>query len=273
MKNQTMPISSSDSRPVADAIQCKIEDGIALVTLDRAEKRNALTLALWRRLGEIFVDLGERRDVRAVVLTGRGASFCAGADISEFGTVRAGAEQALEYEAAYEGCCDRIAATPKATIAAINGFCMGGGCNVAMSCDFRFAVADASFAIPAARLSIVYGVAGTRRLLSLVGLSNAKRILYSAEKFDAARALQIGFIDEIAGDALLAARTFAARLTECAPLTISGSKTMLDGLASGLGTLDEAHVRRLLEEAAQSHDYREGREAFAQKRAPRFRGE
>jgi len=257
----------------ADAIQVTLEDGIARVTLNRAERRNALTFALWQRLGETFDALGERRDVRAIVLTGNGTSFCAGADISEFGTVRADAAQALEYERAYEGCCNRIAACPKPTIAAINGFCMGGGCNVAMSCDFRFAVPGASFAIPAARLSIVYGIAGTRRLLSLVGLANAKRILYSAEKFDAERALRIGFIDEIADDVLAVAQAFAVQLKDCAPLTISGSKTMLDALASGNGALRDEVVTQLLEQAAQSHDYAEGRAAFAEKRAPNFRGD
>jgi enoyl-CoA hydratase/carnithine racemase len=258
--------------PLAAAIQVQVEDGVALVTLNRAERRNALTFALWRRLGDTFVSLGKRIDVRSIILTGDGTSFCAGADISEFGQVRADAAQALEYEHAYEGCCNAIAATPKATIAAVNGFCMGGGCNVAMSCDFRFAVPAATFAIPAARLSIVYGIAGTRRLLSLVGLSNAKRILYSAEKFDAARALRIGFIDEIADDVLGAAYAFATTLKTCAPLTISGSKTMLDALASGNGTLRDEVVRKLLEEAAQSFDYNEGRAAFAEKRPPRFRG-
>ena len=257
----------------ADAIQVTLEDSIARVTLNRAERRNALTFALWQRLGETFDALGERRDVRAIVLTGNGTSFCAGADISEFGTVRADAAQALEYEHAYEGCCNRIAACPKPTIAAINGFCMGGGCNVAMSCDFRVAVPGASFAIPAARLSIVYGIAGTRRLLSLVGLANAKRILYSAEKFDAERALRIGFIDEIADDVLAVAQAFAVQLKDCAPLTISGSKTMLDALASGNGALRDEVVTQLLEQAAQSHDYAEGRAAFAEKRAPNFRGD
>jgi enoyl-CoA hydratase/carnithine racemase len=257
---------------IATAIQVHVEGGIALVTLNRAERRNALTFALWRQLGETFTSLGKQNDVRAIILTGNGTSFCAGADISEFGQVRADAAQALEYEHAYEGCCNAIAATPKATIAAVNGFCMGGGCNVAMSCDFRFAVPAASFAIPAARLSIVYGVAGTRRLLSLVGLSNAKRILYSAEKFDAPRALRIGFIDEIADDALATAYAFAQTLKACAPLTISGSKTMLDALASGNGTLRDEQVQELLAEAAQSFDYSEGRAAFAEKRPPRFRG-
>jgi enoyl-CoA hydratase/carnithine racemase len=254
------------------AISLTIEDGTALVTLNRPERRNALTLELWRQLGNIFADLGARDDVRVIILTGSGNSFCAGADISQFDSVRANAEQALEYEQAYEGCCDRIEATPKPTIAAVNGYCMGGGCNVAMSCDFRFATPDAVFAIPAARLSIVYGIGGTRRLLSLVGVANAKRILYSAQRFSAEEGHRIGFFDEIAADAQATARTFADVLKHNAPLTISGSKTILNALASGNGTLSEETVRRLIEASATSNDYREGRSAFAERRAPRFCG-
>jgi enoyl-CoA hydratase/carnithine racemase len=255
-----------------DAIQSTVDDGIARVTLNRAARRNALTFALWQRLGDTFDALSAQREVRAIVLTGTANSFCAGADISEFGAVRANAAQARDYEQAYEGCCNRIAASPKPTIAAINGYCMGGGCNLAMSCDFRFAAPGATFAIPAAKLSIVYGIAGTRRLLSLVGLANAKRILYSAEKFDTARALRIGFIDEIADDALATALAFAAHLKDSAPLTISGAKTILDALASGNGALRDGIVEQLLDQAAQSDDFREGRAAFAEKRKPRFRG-
>jgi enoyl-CoA hydratase/carnithine racemase len=270
---QANDMQPNDPQASDDPIQLTVADGIARVTLNRAERRNALTFALWRRLGDTFDALSADRDIRAIVLTGSANSFCAGADISEFGEVRANAEQARAYENAYEGCCNRIAASPKPTIAAINGYCMGGGCNVAMSCDFRFAVPGATFAIPAAKLSIVYGIAGTRRLLSLVGLANAKRILYAAETFDAERALRIGFIDEITDDALAAALAFAQRLNACAPLTISGAKTILDALASGNGALRDGVVERLLDEAALSHDFREGRAAFAEKRAPKFRGE
>jgi enoyl-CoA hydratase/carnithine racemase len=269
---QANDMQPNDPQASDDPIQLTVDGGIARITLNRAERRNALTFALWQRLGDTFDALSAEREIRAIVLTGSANSFCAGADISEFGKVRANAEQARAYENAYEGCCNRIAASPKPTIAAINGYCMGGGCNVAMSCDFRFAVPGAKFAIPAAKLSIVYGIAGTRRLLSLVGLANAKRILYAAETFDAERALRIGFIDEITDDPLAAALAFAQRLNACAPLTISGAKTILDALASGNGALRDGVVERLLDEAAQSDDFREGRAAFAEKRAPKFRG-
>ncbi|VVD95486.1 Short-chain-enoyl-CoA hydratase [Pandoraea eparura] len=247
-------------------------NGVALVRLNREAKRNALTLALWKRLGATFSQLDANIEVRSIVLTGTGASFCAGADISEFNEARGDPEQAVVYESAYDDCCDAIAATSKPTIAAINGFCMGGGCNVAMSCDFRIAVPSAEFAIPAARLSIVYGVKGTRRLFNLVGLSNAKHILCSARRFDAERALRIGFVDEVAPDALESALQFAMELASNAPLTIKGAKYILNSLANTENAISASTVNHLMDEAAQSHDYMEGRTAFAEKRPPQFRG-
>jgi enoyl-CoA hydratase/carnithine racemase len=258
---------------VHPALNLDVDAGIAVLTINRPEKRNALTLELWRNIGSIFTSLGERSDVRVIVLTGTAASFSAGADISEFDSVRSNEEQVVEYEAAFDGCCDAIEAVAKPTIAAINGFCMGGGCNLAMACDFRFAVPAAQFSIPAARLSIVYGTAGTRRLFNLVGLSNAKRILYSAQRFDAQEALRIGFADEICEDAREAAVGFANVLKDNAPLSISGAKTILTGLASGSGALQEEDVRVAIERAAHSFDYAEGRAAFGEKRVPRFRGD
>lgn len=257
----------------SEAILVQVEDGVATVTINRETRRNALTMALWRLLGATFEALDKRQDVRAIVLTGRGKSFCAGADISEFAETRADASQAVEYERAYDNCCDTISAVKKPTIAAINGFCIGGGCNVAMSCDFRFAVPEATFAIPAARLSIVYGIQGTRRLMNLVGLTNAKRILYSGQKFDASRALSIGLVDEVATNVYSRASDLAQQLAKCAPLTISGAKMILNGLATGAGTLDHDAVERILAQAARSYDYQEGRTAFAEKREPQFRGE
>lgn len=257
-----------------DAREIVVEQAgsVAVVTINREKKRNALTLALWRELGETFAALDRDAGVRAIVLTGTGASFCAGADISEFGQVRADAEQTVAYERAYDGCCDAIAAVSKPTIAAINGFCMGGGCNVAMACDFRFAVPSAAFAIPAARLSILYGVAGTARLRNLVGLPNAKWVLFSGKQFDAQRAERMGFVDEVEEHVLQAARAFAGELAQSAPLTVSGAKYILDHLHADQSALCDDTVRRMLDEAAQSHDYREGRAAFAERRAPRFVG-
>ena len=254
------------------AIGVRRTEACAVVTLNRPERRNAMSLAMWHELPRIFRALDADDAVRAVILRGAAGHFSAGADISEFAEVRATAEQASVYEMAIDACCEAIFAAQKPTIAAIDGFCMGGGCHLAMSCDFRFASRNAVFGIPAARLSIVYGVGGMQKLLNLVGLANAKRILYAAERFDAAEALRIGFADRIEVDPLAAAQAFAAVMARNAPLTIAGSKTILNALAAGMGQLDAAAASRVIERAVGSRDYQEGREAFVEKRQPVFRG-
>lgn len=254
-------------------IEVAIENRVAVVTLNRPERHNAMSLAMWQALPRRFAELDADPDVRGIILTGAGGNFSAGADISEFDKVRASVEQAIAYEVAVDDCCDAIAAVSKPTIAVINGYCMGGACHLAMSCDFRYAEPSATFAIPAARLSIVYGVSGTRKLLALVGVSQAKRILYSAGRFNASEGLRIGFVDEVAAGPMSAAQAFAERLADNAPLTIAGAKTLLNGLVSGMGALDPALADAVIERAVGSEDYREGRTAFVEKRKPVFQGQ
>lgn len=282
---------------VLDSEQIKIwiEDHIAVVTLNRPASRNAMTLSMWRTIPAILATLEGDANVRAVILTGAGTDFCAGADIPEFDRVRSDPEQSSAYETAVDACCDAIAQINKPMIAVLRGYCLGGGAHLAMSCDFRYAASDAVFGIPAARLSIIYGVKGTLKLLTLVGLPRAKKILFSAERFDAQEALTIGFVDHVAqtrqsdsdgwlnrllgrspevivGDPMADARVFAKALCLNAPLTQKGAKTLLNGLAFGRGSLDLQHAEQLIARAAASEDYREGRRAFAARRAPGFQG-
>lgn len=244
----------------------------AIVTLNRPKQRNAVSLAMWRDLATTFEQLGKNSEVRAIILTGASGNFSAGADITEFPSVRATVEQGVEYEVAVDRCCDAIAATPKPTIAVVNGYCIGGACHLAMSCDFRIVHPKAQFAIPAARLSIVYGVRATQRLLALVGLSQAKRILYSAKKFGGVEACRIGFASHTAIDPMRTAQSFAAGLADNAPLTISGTKVLLNGLVMGLGTLNDSLINQVIERAVASDDYRDATIAFVEKRQPVFLG-
>jgi enoyl-CoA hydratase/carnithine racemase len=227
---------------------------------------------MWRAVPEICTRLERDPGVRCVILTGAGGYFTAGADIIEFDKVRQSVAASAEYEKAVDACCDALVALAKPTIAAIPGACMGGGCHIAISCDFRYAHPAATFGVPAARLSIVYGIRGTQKLVSLVGIANAKRILYAAEQFGAEEAYRIGLVDRLAEDALAAARDFAARMADNAPLSISGAKALVNGLSMGLGTLDPIEAHRLIDLAAASQDYAEGRRAFAERRRPQFKG-
>jgi enoyl-CoA hydratase/carnithine racemase len=139
-----------------------------------------------------------------------------------------------------------------------------------MACDFRFAKNDAAFGIPAARLSIVYGFRSTQRLLALVGLTQAKRILFLGERFGAAEAVRTGLADGCADDPMAMADRMAATLADNAPLSIAGAKFILNGLASA--DVDPTAVQSIIDRASASEDYKEGRLAFAEKRRPLFRG-
>jgi enoyl-CoA hydratase/carnithine racemase len=248
-------------------------DGIAHVVLNRPSVGNAVTLAMWRELAEIFVQFGTEQDLRAVVLTGEGEDFSVGADISEFDKIRNDRQQSADYEVAVDACSMAIAELGKPVVAAISGYCLGGGCHLALACDFRFADRTATVGIPAAKLSIVYGVRSVQRLSALVGIANAKRILYSGDRYPAEQARSMGLIDEIHDDARLAAEQFVERLAAKAPLSIAGAKFMLNGLSMGAGALDLTAAQRLIDAASDSKDFKEGRRAFAEKRSPQFRGE
>lgn len=258
----------------AEEIAVAAADGIVTVTLDRPAKRNAVSLAMWRRLAEIFAGVGRRDDVRAVVVTGAGGTFCAGADISEFATVRADSTMGAAYEAAADGATRALRDCPLPTIAAVSGHAMGGGCGLALACDFRVGDASTRMGIPAARLGIVYGPLDCALLLRQVGLANAKRVLYSGRAFDLAECRRLGLVDIVAeqGRALETALGLAAELSANAPLSIRGAKLVLEALASGSAEARAAEIDEFIARAMDSADYREGAAAFAAKRPPRFAG-
>jgi enoyl-CoA hydratase/carnithine racemase len=258
---------------VSEEIHIERRDGIVRVILNRPSVKNAVTLAMWRGMAEIFAGLADDREVRGVVLKGAGKDFSVGADISEFEKIRDDRLQSAAYEVAVDACSGAIARLGKPVVAAISGYCLGGGCHLALACDFRFGDRTAMVGIPAAKLSIVYGVHSVQRLLALTGVSNAKRVLYSADRYPAEQAMSMGLIDELHEEAGLAAEKFLQRLAANAPLSIAGAKHVLNGLSMGAGALDLAAAQRLIDAASDSEDFKEGRRAFAEKRPPRFRGE
>ncbi|HEY8369449.1 MAG TPA: enoyl-CoA hydratase-related protein [Thermodesulfobacteriota bacterium] len=250
-----------------------VADGVATVTLNRPEVRNAVTLAMWRAMPDLFARLGADESVRAVVVRGAGTeAFTSGADIAEF---RDGESRA--YHEAYEAAVEAVAACPKPVVAMIHGYCMGGGVGLALACDLRFAADDARFAVPAARLSIAYPVASLRRLVALVGPSRAKDILFSARVLGADEALRIGFVDRVVAAADLegATRAYLRDLAALAPLSQRASKGFVDGLVAGrlpAGKPIPEDLARLASACHDSADYAEGVRAFLEKRPPRFTG-
>lgn len=256
-----------------EGIRIERADDIVTVTFNRPERRNAIDFVQWQGIASIFHDLAQDSALRGVILTGADGCFSAGADISDFETTRTTAEQGIAYEVAVDAACDAIAALGRPVIAAIEGFCYGGACNLAMACDFRFVSPGARMAIPAGKLSIVYGERGTMRLLALVGLTEAKRIFYSARPFDAEHALRNGFADSIEANPTAAARAWLESVKEMAPLSIAGTKAILNMAAMPGKPFDAAVAQDAIFRALTSSDYKEGRAAFAEKRSPRFRGE
>ncbi|UOM35555.1 enoyl-CoA hydratase/isomerase family protein [Acuticoccus sp. I52.16.1] len=247
--------------------------GTAVVTLNRPDQRNAITFAMWHELADIFDQLAEDESLRSIILTGAGGYFCAGADIKEFATVRATQEGAEEYARRVDRCTEAIAECTKATFAAVSGPAYGGGCGLAVACDFRICDETAVFAIPAARLSIVYGIEETRALYEVVGLTAAKDMLFSGRARDASEALAMGLVSEVSTeDALSAARRRAEALETVAPLSIAGSKLVLEALTKGETAERAERIAVATARATGSEDYREGRTAFVEKRAPRFKG-
>jgi len=247
------------------------QDGpVAIVTLNRPEKRNALAMPHWHALGAALRGFASDAAVRAVVLTGAGGHFCAGADIGEFDSTRQDAKSGEAYARAVDASAEAILELEKPVIAAIEGSCFGGGCGLAMDCDIRIAARSARLAIPAAKLNIVYNLRDTRNLLALAGPGQAKRILFTGDAIDAETALRIGLVDELSDRPLEAARLLALRIAENAPHSVGGAKALLNALIAGRPA--QALSESLSSRALESDDYKEGRRAFKEKRKPKFTG-
>ncbi|MFC6982853.1 enoyl-CoA hydratase/isomerase family protein [Streptomyces cirratus] len=234
-----------------------VADGVATVVISHPAKRNAMTAGMWRALPGLLSALAQDSSVRVVVLTGAGPTFCAGADITSL----RGDDDPQALSVAAE---EALAAFPKPTIAAIRGFCVGGGSQLAAACDLRFAEAGAQFGVTPAKLGIVYPASSTRRLSALVGPSTAKYLLYSAELIEAEHALRAGFLNELlpAGELDKRVAEFARTLTARSQLTQAAAKEFADGR-----TDRDAHWAA---QAAGSDDTAEGVAAFLERRAPAF---
>lgn len=259
---------------MGEEIIVETRTGVATVTINRPGKRNAVTLAMWRSLADIFASLGRSSEVRAVIVTGAGGHFCAGADIAEFPTVRADAAAGAVYEEAADGATRALRDCPLPTLAAVSGYAMGGGCGLALACDFRIGDSTTRMGIPAARRGIVYGPLDCSLLLRQVGLANAKRILFSGRAFELEECRSLGLLDMTArtGSALEAALAYAHELSASAPLSIAGAKLVLEALDAGTVDARRHDIEDAINRAMNSDDYREASLAFIEKRAPRFTG-
>lgn len=240
---------------------------VATLTIDRPDKRNALNLDMWAAIPGLIGSLAQ--DVRVLLVKG-GEHFSAGADIAEFESLRSGADDAARYGETVHAAERAITDFPQPTIAVVNGFCIGGGCEIALACDMRIAADDARFGITPAKLGIVYNFTSTKQLVDAVGKAWAKQILFTGEIIDAATALRIGLVNELhpAGDLEARAKELAGTIAGRAQVSVRGSKKIITRIADG--EHEDDSIRALYDEAVHSADYAEGVRAFLEKRPPRF---
>lgn len=250
------------------------KDGaIGWMTFNQPEKHNAVSYEMWDAVPAILEDFAQDNDIRVVVLKGAGErSFISGADISQFEKNRSSEESTAIYNAATEKATHSLQNLEKPTIAMINGYCIGGGCSVAVSCDIRIASDFSTFAIPAAKLGLGYGYGGVKKLVDLVGPSYTKEIFYTARQFSAEEAQLMGLVNRVVPKDQLESyvREYADTIGGNAPMTIRTLKATVAEAVADADKRDLDKIARMIEECFASGDYKEGRQAFMEKRKPRF---
>jgi enoyl-CoA hydratase len=246
-----------------------------VVTFNNPGKRNALSAEMRAALPGLLEALQTEPEVRVVVVTGAGdQAFASGADISEFTQQRTFPADRAEFDrgwAAFSSSWDEL---EKPVIAMIRGFCMGGGLLTALQADIRIASDDSQFGVPAARLGLGYGFAGVTTLMRAIGPAWTSEMLFSARRFSAAEALQMGLVNRVVPAARLREEvmSLARGITQNAPLTIAACKAAIREAGRSPDRRDLARVEAMIEACFRSDDYREGQRAFAERRPAAFTG-
>ncbi len=256
-------------------ILARSEGGVGTITFNQPEKRNAMSIGMWDGMAEALDAFEADPAVRCVVLEGAGGkAFVSGADISQFEQSRSDAEAQKHYNTKTSHGRAKLAAFPKPVIAKIQGFCMGGGLGIAMSCDMRICGAGSEFGIPAAKLGIAYGFDMVSNLVALVGPAHAHFILMTGGRITAAEAERMGLVNRVvpaeALDAEVAAIT--ATIAGNAPLSLLANKRTVRAVLADAAERDMAAIAAAQDACFDSADYREGRRAFMEKRKPAFTG-
>jgi enoyl-CoA hydratase len=243
---------------MSDVVSAAV-DRVVTITIDRQARRNSVDLAACHAIADA-VDAAVASGARAIVVTGAGGHFCAGADLS--------GENAEGVRAGIQRCIETLRAAPVVTIAAVDGFALGAGVQLAIACDLRVATATARFGVPAAKLGLAVDHRTVQLAAVLMGGSQARAVLLASEEIDGQRGYDLGFVNRIGtlGDA----QAWAAEIAALAPLTIAAHKLALNRLEAPLA---DDEIVAAVNRAWTSRDLQEGRAAFAEKRTPNFTGE
>ncbi|HSV60476.1 MAG TPA: enoyl-CoA hydratase [Variovorax sp.] len=267
--------NSSTYTSTTERVETWLDGSTLHIRFNNPARHNALSVDMWEAVPPLLRQAQDDDRVRLVVFTGAGEkAFVSGADISQFEDMRAAREAVSRYEAMAEEALMGIHDFRKPTLACIRGWCIGGGVNVAISCDIRIAADDSVFAIPAARLGLGYRYSAMKNLVDLIGPGAAKDLFFTARRIDAQEAKALGLVSRTSPpaelDKLLA--EYRGALAENAPLTVAAGKAITREILKASPDLDHEMCTALIRGCFESEDYTEGRTAFMQKRKPVFRG-
>jgi enoyl-CoA hydratase len=252
-------------------IRVEREDAVAVVTVDRQEAMNALDVATLTELRDRLRELGEDKSIRVVILTGAGEkAFIAGADIKYMSGLDVTA--AKEWGALGHETGRLLETMPKPTIAAVNGFALGGGCELALACDIRYAASTAKLGQPEVNLGIIPGWGGTQRLARVCGVGIAKELIFTGRLVSADEALRVGLVNDVHDPALEKARETGALLASKSPVALRSMKELANRALGGNHDDNLAAEAETFADLFATADAKEGLTAFVEKRDPVFRG-
>lgn len=265
-------VDVQDMTAVVEGIRTYVSDRVQHVVFDRAEYRNALNLGMWEAIPQLMEEAATNEEVRAIAFSGLTAeSFSAGADITEFTTVRSGVVNATKYNDAVREAEKAIVASSKPTLAYVRGWCVGGGCEVAVACDIRVGDSTARMGITPSKLGIVYGQTSTSRLVQEVGPGWARYMLLSARIFDAETSLHASLLQEVYADETADEQwlSLLKTITGGAPITQAGAKKLIARAVAGTDEEDE-YADQWYRLSFESTEYARGVESFTTKHKPSF---
>jgi len=256
---------------MADEIQLSVDAGIATVTLNRPDQRNAMNTELLKSLHSAFDDLDGRRDVRVVVVKGAGPAFCAGMDLKEMQQRRGAADP----EGNVVDVLRRVERSKHPTIAALHGDAIAGGCELALHCDLRVAAEPARLGMPLARIGLVIPFPLGQKLVEIIGPAQTRQLLFTGQPVDARRAYEIGMVHQVVPAAELpaAVQALARCIADNAPLSLAGIKASILRTVAQRDSIAHDDLDAAATKARTSADAQEGRRAMLEKRKPDFRGE